>query len=60
MRIRIDGTYTKLTYAVNKIRTILPIGSISSVLPLHERPHTWRVFLNTAPSATPGGGPRDR
>ncbi|MET8047782.1 MULTISPECIES: hypothetical protein [unclassified Streptosporangium] len=49
MRIRIDGTYAEIVHAANKIRTILPIGSVSQILPLHERPHTWRVFLDTAP-----------
>ncbi|MFF5109617.1 hypothetical protein [Streptosporangium sp. NPDC000095] len=48
MRIRIDGTYAEIVHSVNKIRTILPIGSVSPVLPL-QRPHTWRVFLDTAP-----------
>ncbi|MEV6867062.1 hypothetical protein AB0M44_39475 [Streptosporangium subroseum] len=54
MRIRIDGTYAEIVHTVNKIRTILPIGSVSTVLPLRERPHTWRVFLDTAPKRTGG------
>ncbi|WP_326829067.1 hypothetical protein OIE13_30595 [Streptosporangium sp. NBC_01810] len=54
MRIRLDGTYAELAHAINKIRTILPVGSVSQILPLHERPHTWRVFLDTAPKRTGG------
>ncbi|MET8381730.1 hypothetical protein ABZV14_01870 [Streptosporangium canum] len=54
MRIRIDGTYAELAYAANKIRTILPVGQISPIMPLHERPHTWRVFINTAPKRDTG------
>lgn len=54
MRIRIDGTYAELAHAINKIRAILPVGQISLILPLHERPHTWRVFLNTAPKRDTG------
>ncbi|MGW0071371.1 hypothetical protein ACWDUI_28340 [Streptosporangium sandarakinum] len=49
MRIRIDGTYAEVAYAANKIRTILPVGSISSVRPRFKRPYIWRVFINTAP-----------
>ncbi|WP_326825822.1 hypothetical protein [Streptosporangium sp. NBC_01756] len=49
MRIRIDGTYAELVYTVNKIRTILPIGSISPIRPRRRRPYTWRVFIDTAP-----------
>ncbi|MEU9832282.1 hypothetical protein AB0D67_12185 [Streptosporangium sp. NPDC048047] len=49
MRIRIDGTYAEVVHAANTIRTLLPIRQISPVMKLHERPHTWRVFLNTAP-----------
>jgi hypothetical protein len=54
MKIRIDGTYAELAYALNKIRTILPVGSISPIFLLHERPHTWRVFVNTAPKRDGG------
>ncbi|MER7128356.1 hypothetical protein [Streptosporangium saharense] len=54
MRIRIDGTYAELVHAANTIRKVLPIGSVSPILPLHERPYTWRVFLNTAPKRDTG------
>jgi hypothetical protein len=54
MRIRIDGTYAELVHAANTIRKVLPIGSVSPIFPLHERPHTWRVFLNTAPRRDTG------
>ena len=54
MRIRIDGTYAELVHAANTIRKVLPIGSVSPILPLHERPYTWRVFLNTAPQRDTG------
>jgi hypothetical protein len=49
MRIRIDGTYAELAYTIHKLRTILPVGSISPILPRCKRPHRWRVFINTAP-----------
>ncbi|MCG5220417.1 hypothetical protein [Streptosporangium sp. KLBMP 9127] len=49
MRIRIDGTHTELAYAITEIRAILPIRQITPLIPLQHRPHTWRVFLNTAP-----------
>ncbi|WP_162642332.1 hypothetical protein [Streptosporangium sp. 'caverna'] len=50
MRIRIDGTYAELAYTLNKIRTVLPVGSISPIRPRRKRPYTWRVFVNTAPN----------
>ncbi|SNT61038.1 hypothetical protein SAMN05216276_108129 [Streptosporangium subroseum] len=50
MRIRIDGTYAELAYTLNKIRTVLPVGSISPIRPRLKRPYTWRVFINTAPN----------
>ncbi|MEW9531986.1 hypothetical protein [Microbispora sp. NPDC049125] len=49
MHIRIEGTHAELAYALRTIRAVLPVGSISPVLPLHSRPYTWRVFVNTAP-----------
>lgn len=52
MRIRIDGTDAEIAYAVNKIRTILPIGSVSPIVRRRRRAYTWRVFINTAPKRT--------
>ncbi|WP_169953724.1 hypothetical protein [Microbispora sp. H11081] len=49
MRIRIDGTDAEIAYAVNKIRTILPVGSVSPITRRRRRAYTWRVFINTAP-----------
>ncbi len=51
MRIRIDGTDAEIAYAVDKIRTILPVGSISPIV-RRRRAYTWRVFINTAPKRT--------
>ncbi|GIH75134.1 hypothetical protein [Planobispora longispora] len=55
MKIRIDGTRAEVVHAVNKIRRILPIGSVSPVRPLPHRPYTWRVYLDTAPKRDGGG-----
>jgi len=52
MRIRIEGTNAELAYALSKIRTIFPVGSISPILPVRNRPHTWRVIVDTAPKRT--------
>lgn len=49
MRIRIEGTNAEVAYTINKLRAILPIGQISPIMPVHRRPHTWRVFVRTAP-----------
>ncbi|MDF5757630.1 hypothetical protein [Spongiactinospora sp. TRM90649] len=49
MRIRIEGTEDEITYLTGRIRTILPIRRISPFIRL-GRPHTWRVFLDTAPT----------
>ncbi|MFJ2030552.1 hypothetical protein [Streptosporangium sp. NPDC087985] len=54
MRIRLDGTYAELAYTVNKIRTILPVGSISPIRPRRRRPYAWRVFIDTAPDRDEG------
>ncbi|MFC4061642.1 hypothetical protein ACFOWE_25360 [Planomonospora corallina] len=54
MRIRIDGTYAELAYTINKIRTILPVGSISPIRSRPRRPYTWRVFIDTAPKRSGG------
>ncbi|MEV2267766.1 hypothetical protein [Nonomuraea africana] len=48
MRIRIDGTHAELAHAIRQIRTVLPVGSVSTLLQT-GRPYTWRVFINTAP-----------
>ncbi|WP_160330496.1 hypothetical protein [Sphaerimonospora mesophila] len=49
MRIRIEGTNAEVAYTISKLRAILPIGQISPITPVGRRPHTWRVFVRTAP-----------
>ncbi|MBB2912442.1 hypothetical protein FHS43_003725 [Streptosporangium becharense] len=53
MRIRIDGTHAELVHTVNKLRTILPVGSVSPIR-RRRRPYTWRVFIDTAPNRDTG------
>ncbi|MEV4890045.1 hypothetical protein AB0K48_11715 [Nonomuraea sp. NPDC055795] len=53
MKIRIDGTEAEIAYTIAQLRQSLTIGQISPFLPIHDRPCTWRVFVNTAPKPAP-------